>query len=267
MAGDPVPVRRRRLTLNILLSFAQFEREIISERTRDKMSAARRKGKWIGGHPILGYDIDPKGGKLIVNSDEAQRVGAIYKMYLKHGMMHTYTAKGPRRYRYYVCYKARQKGWQNCKTKSVAAEAIERAVLNSIRRLSSDPLLAERVLDEAVEQFKVRKKEVEAEQASMKRSLSQLNQELARLAAETEQDTGARFDRIKTLESAIRTAERQLGLRPARRVRSFNRRSRPRRSSRRKRRPETVPATLGPRRTVPARRRPHQSRRAFRRSR
>ena len=51
-----------RLTLNILLSFAQFEREIISERTRDKMSAARRKGKWIGGHPVLGYDIDPKGG-------------------------------------------------------------------------------------------------------------------------------------------------------------------------------------------------------------
>jgi len=43
-----------RLTLNILLSFAQFEREIISERTRDKMSAARRKGKWIGGHPVLG---------------------------------------------------------------------------------------------------------------------------------------------------------------------------------------------------------------------
>jgi hypothetical protein len=40
-------------------------------------------------------------------------------------MMHTYTAKGPRRYRYYVCYKAQQKGWQNCKTKSVAAEAIE----------------------------------------------------------------------------------------------------------------------------------------------
>jgi len=49
-----------RLTLNILLSFAQFEREIISERTRDKMSAARRKGKWVGGMPVLGYDVDPK---------------------------------------------------------------------------------------------------------------------------------------------------------------------------------------------------------------
>ena len=62
-----------RLTLNILLSFAQFEREIISERTRDKMSAARKKGKWVGGMPVLGYDVDRKGGRLLVNDDEAHR--------------------------------------------------------------------------------------------------------------------------------------------------------------------------------------------------
>ena len=73
-----------RLTLNILLSFAQFEREIISERTRDKMSAARKKGKWIGGHPVLGYDIDPRGGRLVVNPDEADRVRAIFDLYLEH---------------------------------------------------------------------------------------------------------------------------------------------------------------------------------------
>ena len=53
-----------RLTLNILLSFAQFEREIIAERTRDKIAAARRKGKWTGGMPVLGYDVDPDGGRL-----------------------------------------------------------------------------------------------------------------------------------------------------------------------------------------------------------
>jgi len=58
-----------RLTLNILLSFAQFEREIIAERTRDKMSAARRKGKWVGGVPVLGYDVGPHGGKLLVNEE------------------------------------------------------------------------------------------------------------------------------------------------------------------------------------------------------
>ncbi|MEW5980368.1 MAG: recombinase family protein [Acidobacteriota bacterium] len=72
-----------RLTLNVLLSFAQFEREIIAERTRDKMSAARRKGKWTGGMPVLGYDIDPQGGKLIVNEFEASRVRAIFEVYLK----------------------------------------------------------------------------------------------------------------------------------------------------------------------------------------
>ncbi len=63
-----------RLTLNILLSFAQFERELIGERTRDKMSAARRKGKWVGGYPVLGYDIEAGGGRLLVNEEEAKQV-------------------------------------------------------------------------------------------------------------------------------------------------------------------------------------------------
>ena len=70
-----------RLTLNILLSFAQFEREIISERTRDKMSAARRRGKWVGGTPVLGYDIDPGGGRLIINEEEAVRVREIFRLF------------------------------------------------------------------------------------------------------------------------------------------------------------------------------------------
>ena len=61
-----------RLTLNILLSFAQFEREIISERTRDKIAAARRKGKWSGGRSVLGYDVDPVTKKLVVNPADAR---------------------------------------------------------------------------------------------------------------------------------------------------------------------------------------------------
>jgi site-specific DNA recombinase len=68
-----------RLTLNILLSFAQFEREIISERTRDKLSAARRKGKWVGGNPVLGYDVNPRGGRLLVNEREAERVRTSFR--------------------------------------------------------------------------------------------------------------------------------------------------------------------------------------------
>ncbi len=72
-----------RLTLNILLSFAQFEREIISERTRDKIAATRRKGKWSGGMPVLGYDIDPHGLRLVVNEDEAVKVRSIFELYLE----------------------------------------------------------------------------------------------------------------------------------------------------------------------------------------
>src|SRR5262249_17103061 len=73
-----------RLVLNVLLSFAQFEREIISERTRDKIAATRRKGKWTGGRPILGFDLDPDLGKLVVNADEAVQVRAIFELYLQH---------------------------------------------------------------------------------------------------------------------------------------------------------------------------------------
>ena len=62
-----------RLVLHVLLSFAQFEREIISERTRDKIAAARRKGMWCGGMPVLGYDVDAH-GKLLVNEREAEQV-------------------------------------------------------------------------------------------------------------------------------------------------------------------------------------------------
>jgi DNA invertase Pin-like site-specific DNA recombinase len=68
-----------RLTLNILLSFAQFERELIAERTRDKMRAARRKGRWLGGQPVLGYDVDPDRGGLKINDGEAQRVRVIFQ--------------------------------------------------------------------------------------------------------------------------------------------------------------------------------------------
>ena len=73
-----------RLVLHVLLSFAQFEREIISERTRDKIAAARRKGKWSGGMPLLGYDIDPHVSKLIVNEEEAVRVRTIFEWYLRY---------------------------------------------------------------------------------------------------------------------------------------------------------------------------------------
>ncbi len=241
-----------RLTLNILLSFAQFEREIIGERTRDKMGAARRKGKWVGGTPVLGYDVDPAGGRLVVNEPEAQRVREIFRLFKTHrsllklvnqlearrwtnkswkskrGVEHvgrpftkptlrslltnpiyggkveyrdtiypgehpaiiapavwekvnaefrtrqrkrsdaartkqnallagllfchscnqpmiaTYTAKRGRRFRYYVCQRARRNGWDSCPTKAVPAVLIEDSVVAQLgAALSTDEIRGE----------------------------------------------------------------------------------------------------------------------------
>ena len=69
-----------RLTLNVLMSFAEFKREMIAERTRDKMAAARRKGKWTGGPPPLGYNVVDR--KLVVNEAEAALVRRLFDLYL-----------------------------------------------------------------------------------------------------------------------------------------------------------------------------------------
>ena len=69
-----------RLTLNVLLSFAQFEREVIGERVRDKIAASKKKGMWMGGMPPLGYEVRDR--KLAVNDDEAKIVVEIFERYL-----------------------------------------------------------------------------------------------------------------------------------------------------------------------------------------
>jgi site-specific DNA recombinase len=205
------------------------------------MSAARRKGKWIGGFPVLGYDVPAGGGRLIVNDREAARVREIFKLYAKHRslaavvselqvrqwttkswmtqhgarrvgtvfnkskllrlltnatyagrvehkgtiypgeqaailepqlweeinaelrgarrgpnhvkrtkqdsllngllfcrncnqpMVPTYTAKGARRYRYYICQVARKQGWSVCPTKSISARVIEESIVKQLR--------------------------------------------------------------------------------------------------------------------------------------
>jgi DNA invertase Pin-like site-specific DNA recombinase len=74
-----------RLTLNVLLSFAQFEREVTSERIRDKIAASKRKGLWVGGMAPLGYDT--KDRKITVNEAEADRVRVIFRGYLKLGSL------------------------------------------------------------------------------------------------------------------------------------------------------------------------------------
>jgi site-specific DNA recombinase len=97
----------------VLLSFAQFEREIIGERTRDKMAAARRKGKRCGGMAILGYDVDAHNGKLVVNGEEAELVRAIYGLYLRHDTLALVVRELARRgwvNKRWVTRKGRQRG-------------------------------------------------------------------------------------------------------------------------------------------------------------
>ncbi len=72
-----------RLTLNVLLSFAQFEREVTGERIRDKIAASKKKGMWMGGHVPLGYDL--QGRKLTANKREAEIVRGIFERYLALG--------------------------------------------------------------------------------------------------------------------------------------------------------------------------------------
>jgi site-specific DNA recombinase len=88
------------VTLNILLTFAQFERQMTAERTRDKMRAARRRGRWTGGMPPLGYDVVPEGGRLVVNKDEADAVIAIFELYLEKSSLLA------------VVHELHQRGWR-----------------------------------------------------------------------------------------------------------------------------------------------------------
>ena len=299
-----------RLVLNVLLSFAQFEREMISERTRDKIAAARRKGKWSGGMPILGYTVVQT--KLVVAPDEADRVRQIFRMYLeqqslldvvkqlnatgcrtktwttrkktsrggrlfdknalyqlltnvayigkvrykdevhqgehepivdsemfnqvqtllkrngrggghavrsKHnallqgllrcaacncGMSHAYTAKGSRQYRYYVCTRAQQRGWQACPSPSVPAGEIERFVVDQIKCIGRDPQVVKETLAQARRQVEDQIEGLKAEQAELRRQLRDDYTELGRVAAQPDDS------RLADANDRIRNGERRL---------------------------------------------------------
>ena len=78
-----------RLTLNVLLSFAQFEREVTGERIRDKIAASKKKGMWMGGNPPLGYDLPSSGSHaLVVNEAEAETVRLVFRTYLRLNSVH-----------------------------------------------------------------------------------------------------------------------------------------------------------------------------------
>jgi site-specific DNA recombinase len=281
-----------RLVLNVLLSFAQFEREIIGERIRDKIAAQRRKGKWAGGYPVLGYDVDRSGSspRLIVNALEARRVREIYELYLSLGsllpvveelarrgwpnkawitkkgstnggrsfdkgslyalltnplyvgkirhkgtlfpgehepiiahetfdqvqstlrrngrtggaevrnrygallkgllyckscnrkMVHTFTGRGGKRYRYYTCLQAVKNGRKSCPTRPLPAAEIERVVVEQIRAMQGDAALREEVHRQATEQLGLRMTELTAERKSLEKDLAWRQSEIRKVA-------------------------------------------------------------------------------------
>ena len=310
-----------RLTLNILLSFAQFEREMISERTRDKMGAARRKGKWVGGNLILGYDVAAQGGSLVVNEDEAARVREIFRMYLDYGslipviedldrrgwrlkawktregrevggsqftknklynlltnvtyagkvdyggkiysgehkrivddetfakvqetlrsngrrggrnvrnkysallkgivrcdtcdagMIHTYTKKQNRLYRYYVCVNAHQRGWNQCQTRAVSAQALESAVVAQLRGIGHNPAMLGEVVRQINDHRRQGIAELEKEKVVVEQELEKTTLEmggLGTLASSTGAAAKSAVDRLAELHERAEHQEQQL---------------------------------------------------------
>ncbi len=301
-----------RLVLNVLLSFAQFEREMISERTRDKIAAARRKGKWSGGMPILGYTVVET--KLVVDAVEAKRVREIFEMYLEHqsllavvkqlnardwrtkrwttrkgtvrggrpfdknslydlltnvayigkirykdevhqgehqaildaelfaraqsilqrngrsggravrnkhnallrgllrcaacecGMSHTYTAKGSRQYRYYVCHRAQKRGWQVCPSPSIPAGEIERFVIDQIKAVGRDPLVIEETLIQARRQAEGEIDRLTAQRADLMARLRADHAEVGHLAATARPGDSRLLDAHERIRDAERRA-------------------------------------------------------------
>jgi site-specific DNA recombinase len=276
------------MTLNILLSFAQFERQIIAERTRDKIHAARRRGRWTGGQPILGYDTPD--GKLLVNRDEAEQVKTIFDLYLEHrsllavvtelnrrgwrrkswttktgharvrtawdkanllvvlrnplyagmqklaretfkgdhpaivtkdvfrrvqaildgngrtrgagsrnrhgallrgllhcascgtAMVHTWTRRRAKAFRYYRCSSTIKGGASACPTRSVAASRIEEFVLAQIRRVGADLALRDEVFRQVQQQVAAERRGIRAEAKRADRDAAQIRAEVGRLA-------------------------------------------------------------------------------------
>ncbi|MEQ8785092.1 MAG: recombinase family protein [Pirellulaceae bacterium] len=305
-----------RLILNVLLSFAQFERELISERTRDKIAAARRRGKWCGRTPILGYDVVDK--KLVVNQAEAERVREMFALYLQHesllavvdelarrgwknkqrrtrkgvvvggsafhkanlhhllrnvtyvgkiqhkdevyegehppiveadmfqrvqrllsrngreggrevrnrcgallsgrlrcvacdcAMSHSFSTRGNRRYRYYVCTNAQKNGWKSCPAPSVPAGEIEQFVVNQIKVISRDPGLVTAAVRASRRQVEESKQALAREQSSLARQLGRDERDLRKLTSRGPL-SGDAVDRLADLEERAGKARFRLG--------------------------------------------------------
>jgi site-specific DNA recombinase len=124
-------------------------------------------------------------------------------------MVHTYTLKRSRRYRYYVCLTAQQRGWDACPTKSVAAQSIEDSIVARIRALGSDPRVILEAARQVREEIESSSRELAIELKIAQKHLRRLQGELIKLVGMA--GNGSRTDRMADLQEQIRAAERRAG--------------------------------------------------------
>ncbi len=310
-----------RLLLNILLSYAQFEREVITERIRDKVAASKRRGKWMGGVPPLGYDIDRPNKRLVVNPDEAVMVRYIFRRFLvlrsavgilkelkekgwrtkswttvkghrregrpwnkshiyrllnnqlyigqvKHkdqtysgeheaviekklwdevhaimgengksrgnksrsktpallsglircghcdaAMGMTFTRKGSRTYRYYLCGKAGKHSYEDCPVKTLPAAEIEETIIDQLRTVFRSPELVAATAKNVSELEKREVEKLEQELQDTRQQLQVLRASATRLlqtGAESDQPIAFIQDELSQLDEETQATERQL---------------------------------------------------------
>ena len=123
------------MALNMVLSVAQCERKVIGQRTKDKMQAARRRGKWTGGMPPLGYDVMLEGGRLVVNKAEAEQVRAIFQLYVETPSLVK------------VCEELARRGWRTKSWTTKTGTRREGSAWNrvTLRRLLRNPVVVGRI--------------------------------------------------------------------------------------------------------------------------
>jgi site-specific DNA recombinase len=148
------------------------------------------------------------GGKEVRNKYGAILRGLLHCDACGTTMVHTYTVKNSRRYRYYVCLTAQQQGWEACPSKSVAAQRIEDSIVDRIRSLGKDPQIAAETARTVCQQTQGSSQELQAELKAGERDSARLQRELAKVAAGT--GNGARTDRLADLQDQIRATEARL---------------------------------------------------------
>ena len=164
---------------------------------------------WDQVQTMLRRNGQPKGASTR-NKYAALLRGLLFCAPCGTAMVHSYTARHSKRYRYYVCYQAQQRGWKNCETKSVSAPAIEAAVLESIRKLGVNPELASETARQVREQIASKAEDLRQQEAMAQKQLQQLHAEPVRLAGDGSVDSSARFDRLLALQTETQAVEQHL---------------------------------------------------------